>query len=869
MKDGFNKVVPISTSSDETQLSGESPQGDGAPLPSPILPLPVVSIEGPKGESVEEEKKPEKTEVWMAESASPVKAGKRSDIEASVRENNLSPHQKGVVVRGKETKERVGEEGKTPEHRRKKVKMPPIALPRSGSVILARGDPQQRIKVLKPNSWLRSLWDFLILIFVLYNTVVIPLTLAYARLLDKNVLSAMEGIDIAVDVFFTLDIILSFFTAYTNSRGELITDNRMIAKKYLRTFFAIDVLAVLPFDLFESLFRTADAQDVNLATRWIPLLKLPRLLRLSRVMRLLDRFEFANVWKIIRLLFVLIMIAHFLACLWYLLVEYDELWWEPYIQAAQLHNVTLFGVTSVSSVNASTLHAGDMLGLAETYAICLYNAFIMLVGSDSLPTTLGQRMFASFALTVGALFSAIIFGSMAVLITNFNAARTRFNQTMDEVNANMRYLELPPKLQSKIRGYFEHMYHTNKDITGQRLFDTLNPTVRYEIAEHLHREMVKNAPLFQACHPFFIKDIVTRLRAEVYMKGENIIEEGDTGQEMFFVSRGTVDIMVKRVKVTVIEEGGFFGEIALLLRTRRTAAARANTICELQVLTKHDFNSVLLKYPRHRETFIRLAKKRKDRNASLNDKALIAETFRSMGKEDDDNKSRKSFRRRRLEGYGSSHVMLATPTPSFDTNHAHAMLSPRLSHHEQGEGAERQGNTEAWRKPPLRPSLDAGRPSHSRPSVDSDEIVRAATAEKGKTLARLRLNIPSHLSNNAHREGEGESEKEGAPIGEDRSERGTLIDNSGRDSLAHIHATLAQLFDVVDEGFFNVKRRLKRLEAAVDVGLVGPDGSESEGGSDEMEEEGRGGGREGGDVSVSVSVCADGGGDGGRLEDKK
>lgn len=49
--------------------------------------------------------------------------------------------------------------------------------------------------------------------------------------------------------YISSDLIMNFFVAYENPvTGELITDHRKIANKYLRGWFIIDLLATFPSD---------------------------------------------------------------------------------------------------------------------------------------------------------------------------------------------------------------------------------------------------------------------------------------------------------------------------------------------------------------------------------------------------------------------------------------------------------------------------------------------------------------------------------------------------------------------------------------------------------------------------------------------
>ena len=54
---------------------------------------------------------------------------------------------------------------------------------------------------------------------------------------------------LVIDFFFLVDLILQFFLTIpkTDTRDE-VTDRREIALSYLKEWFAIDLLSILPFD---------------------------------------------------------------------------------------------------------------------------------------------------------------------------------------------------------------------------------------------------------------------------------------------------------------------------------------------------------------------------------------------------------------------------------------------------------------------------------------------------------------------------------------------------------------------------------------------------------------------------------------------
>ena len=59
----------------------------------------------------------------------------------------------------------------------------------------------------------------------------------------------MTVVDVLVDVFFFVDIVLNFHTSYVGEDGEVITDLKQIRRYYLKTWFALDLITSLPYGL--------------------------------------------------------------------------------------------------------------------------------------------------------------------------------------------------------------------------------------------------------------------------------------------------------------------------------------------------------------------------------------------------------------------------------------------------------------------------------------------------------------------------------------------------------------------------------------------------------------------------------------------
>lgn len=74
---------------------------------------------------------------------------------------------------------------------------------------------------------------------------------ASTRLFQKKQIGADPFVilDLIVDLMFMVDIFISFRTTYVNKEGEAIYEPMVIAKNYLKGWFAIDAIAAMPYDL--------------------------------------------------------------------------------------------------------------------------------------------------------------------------------------------------------------------------------------------------------------------------------------------------------------------------------------------------------------------------------------------------------------------------------------------------------------------------------------------------------------------------------------------------------------------------------------------------------------------------------------------
>jgi voltage-gated potassium channel len=109
--------------------------------------------------------------------------------------------------------------------------------------------------------------------------------------------------------------------------------------------------------------------------------------------------------------------------------------------------------------------------------------------------------------------------------------------------------------------------------------------------------MVARVPVFAELQASDIADIMRLLRAQRIEPGTVIVRRGERADCMYFIADGVVDVVLRDKKVE-LATGDFFGEIAALRQSRRTATVIARTQVSLLVLDSHDLQALMEREPR-------------------------------------------------------------------------------------------------------------------------------------------------------------------------------------------------------------------------------------------------------------------------------
>lgn len=109
-------------------------------------------------------------------------------------------------------------------------------------------DKDRKCCLIYPNDKFKVIfWDTIISFCLLLTCILIPLNMAFIEQLDN--VEWYGWLMYLVDAFFVIDIFVHFNTAVVVNEVQLITLRKRIAIIYIKSWFLIDLLSVIPFDI--------------------------------------------------------------------------------------------------------------------------------------------------------------------------------------------------------------------------------------------------------------------------------------------------------------------------------------------------------------------------------------------------------------------------------------------------------------------------------------------------------------------------------------------------------------------------------------------------------------------------------------------
>nr|POE85720.1 cyclic nucleotide-gated ion channel 1 [Quercus suber] len=363
------------------------------------------------------------------------------------------------------------------------------------------------------------------------------------------------------DAFYVLHIIFQFRTGFIApssqvfGRGETITDPVAIAKRYLSTYFLIDILSILPLPqvvvcviIFTKKTKAPSIMKQMLKlvifSQYVPRLSrlYPLYMEVTRASGILTQTAWAGAAYN---LFLYMLASHVVGAFWYLFaIEREGACWEEHCH--------------------DYIECGDF---KAKLSYCFWWAFRNLgCAGQNLETStyIGEIVFAVAISTFGLVLFSLLIGNMQRYLqsTTMRVEEMRVKRT--DAERWMSHRMLPEELRVRVRRYQQYKWQLTRGVEEENLLQSLPKDLRRDITRHLCLSLLKSVPMFEKMDSQLFDALCDRLKPVLHTEKSCIILEGDPVDEMLFIMRGNLTTITtnagEKGNAGDLKAGDFCGE---------------------------------------------------------------------------------------------------------------------------------------------------------------------------------------------------------------------------------------------------------------------------------------------------------------------
>ncbi|XP_022158033.1 cyclic nucleotide-gated ion channel 1 [Momordica charantia] len=383
------------------------------------------------------------------------------------------------------------------------------------------------------------------------------------------------------DIFYILHIVFQFRTGFIApssrvfGRGVLVEDAWAIAKRYLSSYFLIDILAVLPLPQIVILIiipkmggpRSLNTKDL---LKFVVFFQyVPRFLRIYPLYKEVTRTSVLTetAWAGAAFnLFLYMLASHVFGAFWYLFsIERETTCWQR-----ACHNHTGCVPTSlycdVKPGNNSFLNSSCPI-LDEDKTVFDFGIFLDALNSGVVESmdfpqkffycfwwglrnlsSLGQNLqtstyvweicFAVFISISGLVLFSFLIGNMQTYLQSTTTRLEEMRVRRRDAEQWMSHRLLPESLRERIRRYEQYKWQETRGVDEENLVRNLPKDLRRDIKRHLCLSLLMRVPIFEKMDEQLLDAMCDRLKPVLYTEESYIVREGDPVDEMIFIMRG-------------------------------------------------------------------------------------------------------------------------------------------------------------------------------------------------------------------------------------------------------------------------------------------------------------------------------------------
>ena len=444
-----------------------------------------------------------------------------------------------------------------------------------------------------PLAWSRFCWDCLAALLILISTIETPFTIAFLSTTDLSI--GHRIFNYAIDGFMMLDVVSNFFTGFVDEDERVCMDQKLIAKRYVKGWFLVELISSLPI---------ADLLPVSRAfLRSLRVLRLVRLLRVQRLMRYIARWQDDVTWshttiRLVKLLIAVFTYVHLSACLQFGTPALQSFPVDSWVHAAELP------IDSLPESNA----------VMHCYTVAFFTAFsnaLCVSYGVVTPSRIEELWVMLLSMVSGASMYAVALAVACNILQSVDHASRRYQNTLAELGEMMRVRCFPKSLKDRVRKLLEIEYPNRRMFSSSLMEKEFSSALALETRMTQCATLFAVTPIFQDAERAFLSAMAGALEIEFSQPGDWLTREHEVVRHVFFVQQGRVEVLIDAHPVAELVEGAYIGEITALglnddddiddgedpIKCAATASVRSIEVTTLCIVPRARFRAIVAHYP--------------------------------------------------------------------------------------------------------------------------------------------------------------------------------------------------------------------------------------------------------------------------------
>jgi hypothetical protein len=378
--------------------------------------------------------------------------------------------------------------------------------------------------IMKETDTLRKVMEIIVCIFLLYSFVTVPV-----RLLMKIESNTLKLVEKFVDMYFYIDIMLYFRTSYKDKSNEDKFNILDIAKRYFSTFFYIDFISTVPWYYF--FYSSAFKDTIRVFTHIFKILRISKLLP---ILHKLEELKIANQIRLIKLLLIFFLIAHWMSCILFFGTQEGLLY----------AKLSPFCYLSDFQKNKYTLNNECI------YVFSFYNSVYSIPGQYTSfenavnhLSAFNEYLILLTQFLLGQFLSAYTFGGVTSIIRNLDQGSNFFIEKTDLLREHMFFYNIDKEVRNDVIVYYDYLWQRHKDIIyGKHHFNLLSKslTEKFENFNLLGNEIYLHT-FHKLNNEKLTGHVLRELRKVILLPYEILYEEGSLIQGLFILTNGDIE----------------------------------------------------------------------------------------------------------------------------------------------------------------------------------------------------------------------------------------------------------------------------------------------------------------------------------------